>query len=88
MKAGALAILRVDFVLSGGVRAVSNKPILWTGFPAKIRHQGPIFSYSAVFLFFLWTFEFKSKGFLSTNLGVLKFFAVVTVGVAGVALSA
>jgi len=62
----------VEFVLSGDVWAISNKPILWTGFPAKITHQGPIFSYWAGFLFFLWTFAFKSKGYFTLRFGTFR----------------
>lgn len=62
VKAGAFAVLRVDFVLSGDVLSVADHPILWTGFPAQNAHQGPFFSFGRLFLFFLWTFAFKSKG--------------------------
>ena len=63
------SILRVGIVLRGGVRAVSNKPGLWTRSPAKITHQSPVFSYWAGFLFFLWTSAFKSKGGFEHEVG-------------------
>lgn len=50
VKSGAFVVLRVGFVLGGGVHAHSNKPILWTGFWAEIGHLTPIFSLRAGFL--------------------------------------
>lgn len=72
VKAGAFAVSRVDFVLSGDVRAVSNKLGLWTGLAAKNAHQGPFFSFCRLFLFFLWTFAFKSKGGFEHEFGTFR----------------
>jgi len=62
VKAGAFVVLRVEIVLGGDAPTLFDKSILWTGFPAQNAHQGRFFSLCRVFLFFLWTFAFKSKG--------------------------
>ena len=69
---GAFGVLRVEIVLRNGIRAGSDHPILWTGFPAKFTHQEPSFSYLAGILFFLWTFAFKSKGHFMLRFGTFR----------------
>lgn len=72
VKAGAFVVLRVEIVLSGDVPTLSDKSILRTGFPAQNAHQGPFFSFCRLFLFFLWTFAFRSKGGFEHEFGTFR----------------